>query len=64
MAVEIKRTDNPFAKILFDDIRKMSKQNGMSSEELEAALSRAGFDEVKVTSKSGLPYGLARINQA
>jgi DNA-binding PadR family transcriptional regulator len=60
LVVEIERTDNIFVRILFDDIRKSSKQPGMSPKELESILSMAGFDDVAVIPKSGLLYGLAR----
>jgi DNA-binding PadR family transcriptional regulator len=60
LVVEIERTDNLFARIFFEDIRKMSRQPGMSSKELEGILSLAGFNHVMVLSKSGLLYGLAR----
>jgi DNA-binding PadR family transcriptional regulator len=62
LVVEIERTDNLFARIFFEDIRKMSKQPGMSSKDLEGILSLAGFNNVVVISKSGLLYGLARSN--
>jgi hypothetical protein len=59
LVVEIERTDYMFARIFFEDIRKISKPPGMSSKELENTFSRAGFDHVTVLSKSGLLYGLA-----
>jgi len=60
LVVEIERTDNLFARIFFKDIRSMSKPPGMSSKELEDILSIAGFNNVVVTPKSGLLYGLAK----
>jgi DNA-binding PadR family transcriptional regulator len=59
LVVEIERTDNLFARIFFEDIRKMPNQPGMSSKELEGILTQAGLKNVTVTSKSGLLYGLA-----
>jgi DNA-binding PadR family transcriptional regulator len=60
LVVEIERTDNLFATIFFKDIRNMSKLPGMSSKELEDILSKAGFNHVVISPKSGLLYGLAR----
>ena len=60
LAVEIERTDNLFARIFFEDIRKMSKQPGMTSDELRGILSLAGLNHVVIVAKSGLLYGLAR----
>lgn len=60
LVVEIERTDNLFARIFFEDIRKISKQPGVSVGELEAMILEAGFNEASVISKSGLLYGLAR----
>ena len=60
LVVEIEKTDNLFARIFFEDIRKMSKQPGLRSDELEEVLLTAGFQNVRVVSKSGLLYGLAK----
>jgi DNA-binding PadR family transcriptional regulator len=60
LVVEIEKTDNLFARIFFEDIRKMSKLPGMTSDELKSILSSACFKNVVIVSRSGLLYGLAR----
>ncbi len=62
LVVEIDKTDNLFARIFFEDFGRMPKQPGMSASELEGILSLAGFNNVVVMAKSGLLYGLARID--
>lgn len=62
LVIEIERTDNLFATIFFKEIRSISRPPGMSSEELEGVLSKAGFKDVVIMAKSGLLYGLARCD--
>jgi len=57
--IEIEKTDNLFARIFFEELRKMPTQPGMTVEELDRALSLAGFQTIKISQKSGLLYALA-----
>ncbi len=60
LIVEIERTDNLFAKIFFEDIRKLKKSPGMSPEELIDMLNSVGLKTIDIKRKSGLLYGVAR----
>jgi hypothetical protein len=59
LVVEIEKTDNLFAKIFFEDIRKLKKSPGLSSEELSVVLNSVGFKTIDVQRKSGLLYAVA-----
>jgi hypothetical protein len=59
LAVEIEKTDNVFAGILFEDIVGLKESPGLQREELESVLERIGFKAAEVISKSGLLYAVA-----
>jgi DNA-binding PadR family transcriptional regulator len=59
LVVEIERTENLFARIFFEDIRKLSGPPGITSEELGAILDSVGLRNVNIFKKSGLLYAVA-----
>jgi len=56
IAIEIEKTDNMFARILFEDIFGLKEPPGLQKEELKSILERIGFKATEVISKSGLLY--------
>ncbi len=60
LVVEIEKTDNLFAKIFFQDIRKLKKSPGMSPEGLSNVLNSVGLKTIDIKRKSGLLYAVAR----
>lgn len=60
LVVEIEKTDNLFARIFFEEIRRMPALPGMSAEELRDDLRRTGFGLVDIKARSGLLYAIAR----
>lgn len=59
LAVEIEKTDNLFARILFEDIAGLKDTPGLQREELESTLRRVGFKLTNLVSKSGLLYAVS-----
>jgi ubiquinone/menaquinone biosynthesis C-methylase UbiE len=60
LVIEIEKTDNLFARILFEDILGLKEPLGLQKEELKNVLERIGFKTIEVIGKSGLLYALAR----
>lgn len=56
LAIEIEKTDNIFAKILFQDIVGLKEMPGLGRDQLKNFLHRAGFTRIKVINKSGILY--------
>jgi len=59
LAVELEQTDNLFARIFFEDIMGLREMPGLRREELENTLSKSGFKDTVVKSKSGLLYAVS-----
>lgn len=59
LAIEVEKTDNMFAKILFEDIFGLKESPGLQKWELENILEKIGFKNAKAMSKSGLLYALS-----
>lgn len=54
--VEIEKTDNIFAKALFEDIIGLKESPGLERDEFENILSESGLQDIRVFSRSGLLY--------
>jgi DNA-binding PadR family transcriptional regulator len=59
LAIEIEKTDNIFAKMLFQDIVGLKEMPGLERDQLNNALHRAGFTRIKVINKSGILYAIS-----
>lgn len=59
LAIEIEKTDNIFARILFEDIIGLKGSPGLQREELKNVLEKIGFKDIKIIGKSGLLYAIS-----
>lgn len=59
-AIEVEKTNNMFAKILFEDIFGLKESPGLEREELKGILEKIGFRAAEVRSKSGLLYAVSK----
>lgn len=62
LAVEVEKTDNMFASIFFEDIMGLREIPGLTREELDNSLSKTGFQDTILKSKSGLLYAVSHKN--
>jgi len=60
LAIEAEKTDNFFARMLFQDIFALKEQPGLDKEALSIVLERVGFRKISVFSKNGLLYAVAQ----
>ncbi len=56
LLVEIEKTDNVFARILFEDVSGWGKLPGIDAEVARKALAVAGFANIRVDGRAGLLY--------
>ncbi len=59
LAIETEKTDNIFARILFQDVFAVKEQPGLDKESLSIVLEKVGFKKISVLSKNGLLYAVA-----
>ncbi len=60
LAFEIEKTDNFFANSFFKDLLGLNEPIGMTRNELEETIVSIGFSEIKIISRFGIIYAVAR----
>ncbi|MFW9767226.1 MAG: helix-turn-helix transcriptional regulator [Candidatus Thorarchaeota archaeon] len=60
LIVEIEKTENVFAEVLFNDVFGLDESPGISTEELEEILTEVGLKDIHVTSKAGILYAVSK----